>query len=224
MEIIGVLLAIIIPIIIWLRKSYFVGPTLVVEIKRSGFTSSPQGPSWKNEFVDGGIHIKDALYVYKLEWHFQIIIRNNSEHTAYCVKIAFEEGNNPFSRHDVINELIPRKATDEIVLDAFVTAHEECLPKNRTDAAKIPDQVERLRILLEYKNSSGAVFFTLYDNAAEIKNDRLRIRPKRFLNEERVLKNAPRNKSISVAKVLTIAASIASIIATAILLWQVFFS
>src|SRR5258708_23507455 len=102
--IISLIIAVLIPLIIWLRKSYLEGHELTIEIKRDGGSSAPIGFSNKNvPDKDCVIEMRDALQIFRLTWDIEIIIRNNSEYTAYYPKIQFENEQPPFVRFENLN-------------------------------------------------------------------------------------------------------------------------
>lgn len=67
-----------------------------------------KGISNKSEPNEKGIYeMKDAILILDLTYEMEIIIRNNSEVTAFYPKIFFTNNKSPFARMEKLNELEP---------------------------------------------------------------------------------------------------------------------
>jgi len=161
--IISIVIAILIALIPYVKNKYLLGPELTIEIIPAGGMSSPRGLSSKNKITaEGYIDGNNAIRVFELTWKFKLIIRNNSDNTAYYPKIHFIASNPKFTKIDSINELQPLTNTENIELKAEYSKFEECQGKGRTKTTGIPAELKDLKILIESKNGKKKKFFTLY--------------------------------------------------------------
>jgi len=167
MAIVGwILSALLIPIgiaiIPFIRKVYFSGPELTIEIVSAGGGSEPLGLSEKNDYSKGYIEGNDEIYYFKVTWKLKLIITNNSMITAYYPQLLFPDGQIEFSLIDKLNLLNPIKENDKIILNAKFVIIEECKGTVRTHVKGLPPHFENLKLLLEYKNQYKRTFFTLF--------------------------------------------------------------
>jgi hypothetical protein len=178
--VISVILAVLIPVAIWYRKSYLEGPELTIEFKRDGGNSAPIGHSNKNiPDADGVIDMRDALQIFRLTWNFEIIIRNNSEYTAYYPQILFKENQPTFFTIEELNMQESIASKGKAVIKAVYNELEEAKGTERSKMIDLPAVFNDMRILLEYRNGKKSKFFTLYNQMYK-SNDFTRRRPKGF--------------------------------------------
>jgi len=186
MEVLGwifgaLLIPTLIALIPFIRKVYFSGPELTIEIISTGGGSEPLGLSIKNDDSKGYIEGNNAIYHFKVTWKFNLIITNNSMVTAYYAKLYFPNEKINFSLIDKLNPLNPIKENEKLTLQAQFTMYEECKGQDRTHIKGLPPHFENLKLLLEYKNQHKKVFYTMYslnNNVGE--NNFYRKRPKLF--------------------------------------------
>lgn len=161
--VLSVLLAVLIPVAIWYRKSYLEGPELTIEFKRDGGDSAPIGFSNKNvPDADGVIDTRDALQIFQLTWRFEIIIRNNSEYTAYYPQILFKDNQPTFFTIEQLNIQEPIASKGKFIIKAVYNNLEEAKGTERSKMIDLPPIFNDMQILLEYKNGKKSKFFTLY--------------------------------------------------------------
>lgn len=161
--IISIVVAVIIAFIPYVRNRYLNGPELTIEIIPNGGMSSPRGLSSKNEVTaDGYIDGNNAIRIFELTWKFRLIIRNNSDITAYYPRIHFIQSKPKFTKIDSLNELKPLNNTEYVELKAEYKKYEECQGKDRTQTTGIPDELKDLKILMESKNGNKMRFYTIY--------------------------------------------------------------
>lgn len=183
MDIIGVAsigVAIIIAVAPFLWKRYFSRPELTIEVIKGSGVSSNVGVSNKNDISKGYIEGNTAIYVFRINWNFKIVIRNNSEIIAYYPKIFLDTTNPKFTKIENLNELIPISNKETVELKAEYTKFEECEGKDRSDVSNFPEELKNIKILLEYKNASKIKSYTLYSYSDNVKNLFLLRRPKVF--------------------------------------------
>lgn len=178
--IISIIVAVIIAFIPLLRSRYLLGPELTIEIIPDCGMSSPRGLSSKNKVTDEGyIDGNTAIRIFELTWRFKLIIRNNSDNTAYYPKIHFIQSKPNFTKIDTLNELKPIINTENIELKAEYSKFEECQGKDRTKTTGIPEELKDLKILIESKNGKKMKFYTLY-SIEKNENKFIRTVPKEF--------------------------------------------
>lgn len=174
---------IIIAIIPFLWKKYFARPELTIELLRNGSSSFNSGISNKNDVSKGYIDGNNAIYIFNIKWKFKIIIRNNSENIAFYPKLTLDTTNPKFTMITPLNELTPISMKEPVVLEAEYFKLEECKGQQRTDAGKFPEDLENMKLLLEYKNASKITRFTLYSHSDLKKNIFLTRKPNIFRDQ-----------------------------------------
>lgn len=182
--IISIVVIIIIAIIPYFRRKYYLRPELTIETIISGDGSRPLGLSIKNKVNEKGILDGDsAIYIFELTWRFKIRITNNSDLTAFYPELEFNPNGPRFQKLDNLNSLQPIKPADSIELNAEYKKIEEATGEERTvvNRNSLPDEFSYLGILLEYQNSKKSKFYTLYDyDSGNGKNSFLRRKPKEY--------------------------------------------
>lgn len=180
------ILAVVVPIVTALVTAvYFVFfriPKLDIEIVRDGGSSMPKGISSLN---DPSIthYVEDIIYCYEVKWKIIIKIRNNSEYTAFYPKLYFSKNSIILKKMDKLNRLEPIKATELKELKAEIVLFEEKTGKTRTNAGKLPTELSKIKLLLEYKNIFRIKYYTIYDFQESATQNKLRIcRPKEYIN------------------------------------------
>lgn len=179
----GIVVGILIAVIPYFRRKYFLRPELTIEIIKDGGSSSPRGLSAKNKVNEEGyIDGHTAIRVFELTWRFKIRITNNSDFTAFYPHLEFNPNGPKFKIIDKLNSLQPIKPTEPIELKAEYNKYEEKSGQDRTNVGRhMPPEFEDLGILLEYQNSKKSKFYTLYDyNTDGNKNRFLKRRPKEY--------------------------------------------
>jgi hypothetical protein len=110
-----------------------------------------------------------------------VIIRNNSDRVAYYPKIYFEATEPHIILTDSINLQKPIMEHEEVTLKAEYAKYEEKKGSERSTTARLPPELNNMRILIEYKNSSKIKFYTLYDQSkSDQKNVFTRNKPSGF--------------------------------------------
>jgi len=180
--IISIIVAILISIIPWIKKKFFIRPELTIELIPYGGLNSNEGLSWKNDLSEGYIEGEKAIHVWGLKWKFKIIIRNNSDVTAFYPKIYHIKSGIWFTWIDSLNNLKPIKNTDDnIELNCEYQKYTESIPSKRPKIGKYPIEFQDLKMLLEYKNSAKIKFYTLFDFGNYMNNNKFyKSKPKGF--------------------------------------------
>ena len=79
-----------------------------MEMDLISFLSVQIGTSPKNEVLtkDGISYIdgNNAIRFFELTWKFKLIMRNNSDNTAYYPKVYFDKSKPKFTKIDPLNE------------------------------------------------------------------------------------------------------------------------
>jgi len=139
-------------------------PKLVVEIEpNSGITKTQDfiGYSSKNKPISDGPD--EMWYVYKFEWRFELIVRNNSEINAYEVKLLQHQTKPQIQFNGEINMQKALKAHEEIKLPFRVHKYVECQGKDREEHfRKTPEFLKDLMIVFDYKNPKEMSFRSRY--------------------------------------------------------------
>jgi hypothetical protein len=179
----GFLGGLLIAIVPFLRKRYFLRPEVTIEIIKDGGSSSPKGLSHKNVVSEEGyIDGNTAIRIFELTWRFQIKITNNSELTAFYPELSFNPNGPKFTLIERLNSLQPIKPTETIILKAEYSKFEETTGQERTDVGRqMPEEFEDLGILLGYQSPQKIKFYTLFD-FNEKTNKFVKRKPKEYKN------------------------------------------
>ena len=176
--IIGLILAIALALVPYLKKKYGDRPRLELEINHNGGSSSPRGLSPKNDISKGYIDRDDAIQVFELTWKMKLKIRNNSDIAAYYAKMYYTKDSPRFTELDKFPTK-PILNSDDITLTGNYRTFEECKGCQRTKIGGTPKTFVDLKIILQYQNSHGTTFYSLYDHGqSENKNRHPKSRPK----------------------------------------------
>lgn len=146
-------------------EMYFkIRPKLVVEIEpTTGITKTQDfiGYSTKNKPISDGPD--EMWYLYKFEWRFVLIVRNNSEVNAYEVKLLQHQSKPQIEFDNDINMQKALKSHEEIKLPFRVHKYVEFQGKDREENfRKVPDILTDLMIVFQYKNPKGNTFQSRY--------------------------------------------------------------
>lgn len=126
---------------------------------------------------------------YNFEWHWkwQLKIRNNSESTAYNVKLYFLKEGHPFNYLERFNSSDPIKSNESkdllcnLVIKKAISGNNAGKYRN----SKYPPEkgIESLEIIAEYQDDSRNKYYTLFkENSGQIVNEYLNKKPKKFKN------------------------------------------
>ncbi|MBE9586023.1 hypothetical protein IM792_16340 [Mucilaginibacter sp. JRF] len=174
--IVGIVLAAI-PVYYFFKEKS--SPKLTVEIFKDNTSSSPIGPSNKNVPIDGVIEMRNAIMIFELTWNIKIIIRNNSEKTAFYPKIYFKNAQPYFLRIDKLNELESIISNETKTLNAAYQEFEEVTGNERNDMLVLPETIMRIEILLEYQDGNQKKYFTHFKQVNK-ENNFMTKKPKAF--------------------------------------------
>ncbi|MCB0746131.1 MAG: hypothetical protein KDC90_01595 [Ignavibacteriae bacterium] len=180
--ILGLIITVLIAMIPYFRKVYFVGPELTIELIPDGGMSMNCGLSGKNDTSKGYVDGNNAIYVFEVTWKVNLKITNNSNITAYYPKLKFLNQQLSFTKLDNLETNTPIQGNEQIVLKGKYVMYEEVNGKERTQPNGLPNNFEDLKILLEYKNPHKKEFYTIFSNSSELeKNNYTRKKPKEFI-------------------------------------------
>lgn len=158
----GLLLTVLLALVPYYRRVYFLGPELTIELLPNGGYGGERGLSPKNDTSKGFIDANIAIHKWEVTWMMQVKITNNSMYTAYYPKLEYFANNYKFTTLDKLDVNSPIKENEQIVLDASYTITEECMAKDRTQIVGIPKELGDINILLSYKNPYKNWFYTHY--------------------------------------------------------------
>lgn len=187
----GLLLTVFIALIPYIKKVYFVGPELTVEVFPDGGSSGNRGYSSKNNSLDSPISVEDAIHIFEVTWKIKIRITNNSNLIAYYPEIGFYNHQLGFSSIDKLDRNKPIKENEQIILNATYKIFEECTGRDRTHVKGLPDHLNNLKIILKYFNPSKKPFYTIYSHSKlEKQNIYTRIKPAEFKKTNNSVNNS----------------------------------
>lgn len=159
------------------NKRKLTGSRLTIQLKQLNFWSAPKDaiqPVFDNE----GFVLRDLSIVrHHITYRFDLIITNNSEHTAYFPKLYFKDSINPFVELQSLDEHEPILSGASKTLIAVLAENSDTLPSERKRGNDAPIAMKDLQIVIEYKNSYGATFYSLFDGESK-KNTFHKFKPK----------------------------------------------
>jgi len=157
----------------FINNIFFKRPYLVIEFEpNKGITKQMEmiGHAPNTDFSKP-VNLPNNENDYNLNWKFNLIIRNNSEYTAYNVVMyrnAIKNGNLDFISQ--INRNKPLPAHQELVIPFTFSEIKRVKNKDiRNIDTKEPDIFSKLELLINYTNYKQRRFNTLY----KFKNDEL---------------------------------------------------
>ncbi|TKC01086.1 hypothetical protein FA046_00500 [Pedobacter cryophilus] len=185
--IIGIIVTVIIALVPYFKSKYFSRPEITIEVISDGGISSPMWLSNNNDFSDGFVDDRTAIRIFELKWKFKIVLRNNSDLTAFYPELDFYSIGQDFMKIEKINRLQPIKSAETLTLKAEYKEFEETTGDKRTRIGENrPSEFENLSILLSYENSKKRRFYTIFNYSSKTeKNKFLNEIPKEF----KIIKN-----------------------------------
>lgn len=149
-----------------LKKKFFDQPKIYFDFKWQNSTySSELAPI--NDFSEP-LDIMEAIRFNNIQWNYRLFLRNNSEHTAYNMKLIGPEQGDDFKIVQKINRLKPLLSNTELELRAefykfFVGTSVEA----NNIKEKKEDCLMDKKFILEYTNVKGSKFYTVFDMTEE---------------------------------------------------------
>lgn len=153
----------------FIRKVYFCGPELTIELLPDGGSSGNRGMGSGNDTSKGYIDANTAIYRFKVTWNINLRVSNNSELTAYYPVLKFPKGNS-FTSLDKLDSNMPFLPHETRTLKGKFIIHEECCGHQRTSPSGIPDPIRNMVIVMHYKNSYKRSFYTIFSENESQKN------------------------------------------------------
>ncbi|HEY1025581.1 MAG TPA: hypothetical protein VGE26_10480 [Sphingobacteriaceae bacterium] len=160
-------LLLVIPLIKWLRKLFFTGPRLNVELLIS---EAPYQLEIPEQLMNGGVQQQTLPEPLLKIQPVRIIVSNHSEITAYSTRILFEKSFRGFKKVDTLDAFEPMRGREIRIVDAEYALN---------GSEVLPADLLNMKILIEYKNPFKSSFYTFYTHQ-DRRNKRLRIKPSGF--------------------------------------------
>jgi len=148
-----------------IQSKYFKRPILVMEIDpKLGITHGRQHQSFSRDNPpDRPVNDPETVSMYKLHWNFILTIRNNSEVTAYNIKLL-KKGVGNFLKFDGnVNANKPLPKHNEISIPIEFEVWKESKHKDVEKLSPpVPPEFEELELLLTYENSQKTKFSSIF--------------------------------------------------------------
>ena len=150
-----------------IKKKYFDQPKIYLVFNLQSASQTPKGLSSKNDLT-APIFVTEAVYNFDLTWDYQISLRNNSEYTAYNLKLTAPPFDTSFKLVQAIDSLKPLSPNNEITtLVRFYLFYEGTGATSNILLQNKPEKLASGEFILEYTNAGGTKFLTKYDNRLE---------------------------------------------------------
>lgn len=177
LSLIAVIIAVCIPIVIFLYRRYFVGGFLTIKVDFSKGLSAPKEIIQEHLDNEGFIIRDKSIVRHELTWTYKITITNNSDNTAYFPRLLYKNELFPNITIENLEELKPIGSKESVVIKVNFYEVSNTLPTQRKRTSDPPKDFDSLELLLEYYNSNHAKFYTLYKNNDKI-NHQSKLKPK----------------------------------------------
>jgi hypothetical protein len=162
---ISIIISILIAITPFIYRLFFKRPILTIEVIKDTGSSSQFAISGANKLIDGTIDGNNSTFIYKYEYSFRVIIRNNSDNNAYFINITHQNGAPFFTQFDKLNELEPILAHGQVILKSYYVCYRQSKSYDRPEIEAFPQELENLELTLNYKNIHGVKFITKYNHS-----------------------------------------------------------
>ena len=156
-----------------IRKKFFDQPKLYVALRKLGAGNKTNlGLSTNNEQKEEIINGKSIKYIdgnaalrfYQIERIFQLTLYNNSEHSAYKIKLLRPDLSHDCQIQPAINYLRPLKINDNDSFTLTFTNIHEATGNQSVEIFNTSfDYFHKNKVVVEYCNLKGTKFYTSFD-------------------------------------------------------------
>ncbi len=146
-----------------IKKKYFDQPKVHLELKSIGVGKIPLGLSRKNR-TDTIINEFDAIRHFRIEWNYALTFYNNSEYSAYNLKLIEPVGNSTLiAIQPSINPLAPLIPNSNTQYSATFFQNFEVKAQDSVKLMNDLPNVLKRPMTLEYTNVKGTKFYTTFN-------------------------------------------------------------
>lgn len=139
------------------RRKFFVRPQISIKVVSSHNSTKKK---WETQRLSPD---NKPLFIYESVWNYQIILENVSCYSAYYPKLKFDRVL-PYSSHiSVLNHYVPIEPSEKVVLEGNYTVMLQSEEKDITVPVGLPSDMNKLKLLVEYKNEEGTTFYSIHD-------------------------------------------------------------
>jgi len=149
-----------------IRKIYFDQPRIYIVFQFAHSLKRPDGLSSKND-ITKPIVVTEGIYHNKLEWEYHLYFRNNSEHTAYNLKIVQPKVDRNFVLNPKLDSLKPLIPNSEVMYHAVFHDYYEGRGKDAMEVIKKGPKHFQDDFIIEYTNAKGTKFYTYFSYSKE---------------------------------------------------------
>jgi hypothetical protein len=145
-----------------LKKKFFDQPKIYFDFKWQNSTYSSELAPIND--ASEPLDIMEAIRFNNIQWNYRLFLRNNSEHTAYNIKLIGPEQGDDFKIVQKINSLKPLLSNTELKLRAeFYIFYVGASVETNNIKEQKEDCLKDKRFILEYTNVKGTKFYTVFD-------------------------------------------------------------
>ena len=144
------------------KKKYFDQPKVYVRLKGNG---NSFGPEFANvDIYKNPENILNRLQIVYASCSKQLTLLNNSEHTAYNLKLLTQLDKNQFIVVPDIDSYKPLLTNTEITYSLKFSYTFERRESEVQSEYPVPNEIAKLKLTIEYTNVKGTKFYTIFDN------------------------------------------------------------
>jgi hypothetical protein len=161
-SLLGIAIGVITSIILVIRKKFFTGARLHIELTIKSLVDGPKGISPKNDFSNGPIDTEKALTIFETKWKYEFKIHNISQHTAYNLELYSMESVFKYIELKKLSEFkIVKPDTSDSIKGEIITQY-ETIPTERAKNRKKASELENLKMIITYRNASNSLFYNTF--------------------------------------------------------------
>jgi hypothetical protein len=161
-SVIAIVVGIILQIIYFIRKRFFVGARLHITLTIKQFLDGPKGFSPKNDFSNGPIDAEKAIKIFETKWKYEFKFHNVSQKTFYKPELYFIKSVYKYKELKKLSEYaIIKPDTSESIKGEIITKY-ECLSTEREKCRKRANEIEKLKLIVKYKNEHNSTFYSIF--------------------------------------------------------------
>ncbi|MES2132673.1 MAG: hypothetical protein V4506_10000 [Bacteroidota bacterium] len=147
-----------------IKKKYFDQPRIYFVLKFDSSGQRSKGISSRNDLTSPTF-VTEVIYNFELTWDYQISFRNNSEYTAYNLKLIKPVFDKSFKIIPNIDSFKPLSPNNEInAIARFSLSYEGTGTTSEIILKNKPAILTSGEFIVEYTNANGTKFITKYNN------------------------------------------------------------
>lgn len=151
-----------------LKKKYFNQPKIYIRLTGNGSVFSPQHIG--EDYFKFPEYRLDPLQLVSCSWTKEIIMYNNSEYTAYNLKIISKLNPQHFKIENLVDSLLPLESNKQTSSTLRINDSFQRRESQASIGYKETDIFNEINFVLEYTNGKGTKFYTKFIYSTDLDN------------------------------------------------------